>query len=136
MSEFRRIAMGDGLAAFRQHWRAHPLTRLVTTDVSTHALLARILDRYPGHDLLSPAPVAVDSIDTRSLAGIRVPVLVVNGARDTEVRRRAGTTLCTLLSSAEHALVPEAAHLPNLDAPAAYNQLLTEFARRHLPAAA
>ena len=37
---------------------------------------------------------------------------------------------------AERVLIPDAAHLPNLDAPRAYNQLMYEFALRHLPAAA
>jgi pimeloyl-ACP methyl ester carboxylesterase len=33
-------------------------------------------------------------------------------------------------------LIPNAAHLPNLDSPREYNQLMSGFARRHLPAAA
>src|SRR5687768_4226802 len=53
MDTLRQIATRDGLAAFRQHWSAHPLTQLVTPDPRTHALLARMLARYPGHDLQS-----------------------------------------------------------------------------------
>jgi 3-oxoadipate enol-lactonase len=136
MRSFRQIASRDGLAAFRQHWSAHPLTQLVTADPRTHALLARILDRYPGHDLQASGVDARESIDTRLLSQVMMPALVVNGSRDTESRRRAGLALRTALPLAEYALVPDAAHLPNLDAPGVYNQLLNEFARRHLPAAA
>jgi len=136
LSEFRELAQREGLDAFRKTWSAHPLTQLVTRDTRRHALLARILARYPGHDLLSPAAPAQECIDAAMLAQIRAPALVVNGARDTVVRREAGLELVHSLASAEHVLIPEAAHLPNLDAPHAYNQLMSGFARRHLPAAA
>lgn len=136
MGEFRKIASRDGLDAFRQDWLAHPLTRLYTPDPDTHALLARILDRYPGHDLLSLAADAREAIDIGLLNRVSTPVLVINGARDTEARRRAGLALRAALPMAEHAVIPAAAHLPNLDAPRVYNQLMIEFARRHLPAAA
>jgi len=136
MREFRQIAARDGLPAFRQHWRAHPLARLMTADPQAHALLARMIDRYPGHDLLASVPPSREAVDMRLLAQVTVPTLVVNGARDTEARRRAGLALRASLPAAEHVLVPGAAHLPNLDAPDAYNLLMTEFARRHLPAAA
>jgi pimeloyl-ACP methyl ester carboxylesterase len=136
MDTFRQIATRDGLAAFRQHWSAHPLTQLVTADPRTHALLARMLARYPGHDLQSSGGELRESIDPRLLAQVTIPTLIINGSRDTEARRRAGLALRGALPLAEHQVVPDAAHLPNLDAPRVYNQLLNEFARRHLPAAA
>jgi pimeloyl-ACP methyl ester carboxylesterase len=107
----------------------------VSRDPHAHALLARILARYPGHDLIDGAS-ARESIDAARLAQVRTPALIVNGELDTEVRRRAGLALCAALPGADHALVRHAAHLPNLDAPHAYNQIMIEFARRHLPAAA
>jgi pimeloyl-ACP methyl ester carboxylesterase len=136
IEEFRALAQRAGLVAFRSAWSAHPLTQLVTRDARKHRLLARILARYPGHDLLAPGAAARECIDAGMLARIRVPALVVNGARDTAARRAAGLELVRSLASAEHVLIPEAAHLPNLDAPQVYNQLMTGFACRHLPAAA
>lgn len=136
LDSLRRLAAREGLDAFRRAWSAHPLTRLVTDDGRAHALLARILARYPGRDLLAPEPLQLDAIDRRLLAAVRVPVLVLNGARDTGPRRRAGQMLRDALPCAEHVLIPDAAHLPNLDAPREYNQLMSGFARRHLPAAA
>jgi len=135
MGSFREIATRDGLDAFRRAWSAHPLTQLVTRDATSHALLARILARYPGRDLLEGAPVR-ESIDAQLLSQVRTPALIVNGERDTEVRRRAGLALRAALSAADHLYIPQAAHLPNLDAPQAYNRIMIEFARRHLPVAA
>ena len=136
MDALRRLAQHEGMDAFRRAWSMHPLTQLVTGDARMHALLARVLARYPGRDLLAHDAPQRDAIDRRLLADVRVPVLVVNGARDTEARRRAGIQLRDALPSAEHVLIPDAAHLPNLDAPHDYNRLMSGFARRHLPAAA
>jgi 3-oxoadipate enol-lactonase len=135
MDYFRELAARDGLDAFRRQWSAHPLTRLLTGDARMHALLARILARYPGHDL-GAADAARETLDASLLAQVHTPALIVNGARDSEARRRAGLALRAALPAAEHVFIPQAGHLPNLDAPLAYNQIMSEFARRHLPAAA
>jgi pimeloyl-ACP methyl ester carboxylesterase len=136
MALFRDLAARSGIGVFRAAWRAHPLTQLVTGDRDVRALLAAVLARYPGHDLLDPAAEAQTALDAVPLAQIRTPTLVVNGARDLDSRLRAGLDLRALLPGAEHVFVQDAAHLPNLDAPLRYNQILSEFARRHLPAAA
>lgn len=136
MTSFLQIATHDGLDAFKRQWSAHPLMQLVTDDSRAHELLARILARYPGHDLAADSPGQRETIDARLLAQVHTPSLIVNGARDTEARRRAGLALCAALPAAEYVLIPQAAHLPNLDAPHAYNQLISGFARRHLSAAA
>ena len=136
MTLFRDLAARSGIGVFRAAWRAHPFTQLVTEDPQTRALLAEILARYPGHDLLAPAAGPTPALDEAPLARMHTPALVVNGARDLDSRQRAGLTLRALLPCAEHVFVQDAAHLPNLDAPLRYNQILSEFARRHLPAAA
>lgn len=136
MSAFRATASQAGLAAFRALWSAHPLTQLMTQDADAHALLARILARYPGHDLTAPSAPPRECLDARMLAGIRVPVLIVNGARDIDSRRRAGLRLRAALTTADHKFIENARHLPNLDAPHEYNRLISDFASRHLPAAA
>ena len=136
LDSLRQLAEQQGLEAFRRAWSQHPLTQLLTGDARMHTLLARILARYPGRDLLATDAPQRETIDRKLLSGVRVPVLVVNGARDTEARRRAGAALRDALPAAEQVLVPNAAHLPNLDSPREYNQLMSGFARRHLPAAA
>jgi pimeloyl-ACP methyl ester carboxylesterase len=137
MDAFRELAARDGLEVFRRRWSEHPLTQLVTGDAPAHALLARILARYPGHDLVeAPDARTTESIDPDRLAQVRVPTLIINGVRDSEARRRAGLELREALPVAEHVFIPHAAHLPNLDAPQTYNELMSAFARRHLSAAA
>jgi 3-oxoadipate enol-lactonase len=136
MSAFRETAQRAGLPAFRSLWRVHPFTRLVTSNARTHALLAAILARYPGHDLIAPSAPQRECLAERSLAGIHVPALIVNGVQDTAGRRGAGQRLRTALHAAEHVVLDNAAHLPNLDAPCEYNQLICEFASRLVPAAA
>ena len=135
LESLRQLATRDGLEAFRRAWSMHPLTQLMTGDARMRTLLARILARYPGNDLLADS-LPREAIDRELLDAIRVPVLIVNGARDTETRRRAGAALRNALTTAEQVLIPDAAHLPNLDAPREYNQLMSGFARRHLPEAA
>jgi 3-oxoadipate enol-lactonase len=136
MSAFRETAQHAGLPAFRDLWRAHPFTRLMTSDARTHALLAAILARYPGHDLIAASAPQRECLAERRLAGIHVPALIINGAHDIASRRGAGERLHAALRKSEHMILDHAAHLPNLDAPRAYNQLISEFASRLMPAAA
>jgi pimeloyl-ACP methyl ester carboxylesterase len=110
------------------------LTRLVTGDAAMHALLASVLARYPGRDLLDDQNR--EYIDASLLTQIRIPVQILNGEFDLESRRRAGLELCARIASANHDIIAAAGHLPNLDAPLAYNTIVNEFARRHLPAVA
>jgi pimeloyl-ACP methyl ester carboxylesterase len=136
MAAFRETAQRSGLPAFRAVWKAHPFTRLTTSDAQTHALLADILARYPGHDLTGPAAPQREYLDESHLGGIHAPALIINGAFDVGGRRAAGRRLQSLLRDSGLALVDDAAHLPNLDAPGAYNDLISEFACRLMSAAA
>ncbi len=135
MAQFHATALRNGMEAFRARWSAHPLTRLVTTDADTHELLARVLARYSGADLLV-AQRYRESIDDAVLAQIRVPVHIVNGEHDLDSRLQAGAELRARLAGAGHDIIAGAGHMPNLDAPLAYNTIINEFARRHLPAVA
>jgi 3-oxoadipate enol-lactonase len=136
MSAFRETAQRAGLPAFRALWRAHPFTRLMTSDARTRALLDRILARYPGRDLVGAASPPRECLAERRLARIHVPALIINGALDVNSRREAGRRLRAALSEADHVILDDAAHLPNLDAPRVYNRLISEFASRLVPAAA
>lgn len=135
MDGLRELAARDGLDAFRRHWSAHPLTQLLSNDSGPHELLARILARYPGHDLRGQGTTR-ESIDATLLARVHTPALIVNGALDTEARHHAALALRAALPASEHVFIPLAGHMPNLDAAPAYNQIMSDFARRHLPAAA
>ena len=136
MDSLRALARSRGIGEFRRAWRAHPLMRLQTGDPAVHALLARILERYRGLDLLDTPPHSVEPFTAAELTGLRVPVLVVNGQFDTESRRQAGDRMQQALPAAERAWVRNAGHLPNLDDPRAYNAALLAFLQRRAQAAA
>lgn len=52
---YRDLAQTQGLAAFRREWGEHALARLRTADPAAHLLLARMIERYPGRDLIENA---------------------------------------------------------------------------------
>ena len=129
MARFRELAARGELDAVRAEWVKHPLMRLHTNDAAARALLREMVARYPGRDLredkASPPSSAL------VLRSLRVPALVVNGADDSAERRAAGAALARALPAARHALVAGAGHIPNLDAPGAYCELLANFIETH-----
>jgi pimeloyl-ACP methyl ester carboxylesterase len=125
LATYRELVRNEGIEAFRQHWLAHPLMRLYTTEPRAHALLREMVGRYPGRDLADEpgAPLA----SARILPQLDVPILIINGEHDTSARIDAGAELSHALPHAELALIPGAGHLSNLDNPGAYNQALDQF---------
>jgi 3-oxoadipate enol-lactonase len=134
--EYRRLVAEQGVDAFRRAWRGHPLMRIHSTSTEARELVARMLDRYPARDLLGGAEPPPPPAGIEALARFPKPVLVVNGEFDTTIRRRAGEALARALPFAERVVVPGAGHLPNLDAPLAYNEALRAFIHRQSRAAA
>ena len=127
-ASLRTLARNEGLDAFRREWSRHPLMTLETRDPALHQLLARILARYPGRDLLStseaPVPVPVSGCAPELIAQ---PGMVLNGELDIPAKLRSGAALAQALPHCERVLVPHARHLANLDNPAEYNSALLRF---------
>jgi 3-oxoadipate enol-lactonase len=136
VARFRELARTVGLEAFRAAWRDDPLMRLHSGDRAATELVARALSRYRGVELLDPAPPTATAVDTRAIAGLEMPVLIVVGERDCEARQAAAAWLRSLLPQAEWAPIAQAGHLPNLDQPRAYGDALRQFLRRGARAAA
>ena len=126
---YRELARTRGIDAVRDEWQRHPFATLTTRDPAAHRLLALMTARYPGHDLVT-WPYAVE-IAGPPVERVDVPALVLNGVDDTPRRRAMGDELARVLPRAERALVENAGHLPNLDNPAGYNQLVESFIERH-----
>ena len=126
---YRELARTRGIDAVRDEWQRHPFATLTTRDPAAHRLLALMTARYPGHDLVT-RPHAVE-IAGPPVERVDVPALVLNGVDDTPRRRAMGDELARVLPRAERALVENAGHLPNLDNPAGYNQLVESFIERH-----
>jgi len=128
LDRYRELVRTRGVDAVRLEWCAHPFAQLHSADWAAHALVSRMIARYPGSDLMSgpqPADVAL------ARAALDVPVLVLNGELDTPRRRAMGEALSRALPRAERALIAGAGHLPNLDNPAEYTRCVLPFVERH-----
>jgi pimeloyl-ACP methyl ester carboxylesterase len=66
------------------------------------------------------------------LAGLGLPVRVLNGAFDSALRLAAGEALARLIPGAERRIVPRAGHLACLDSRETYSAIVLEFLIRHL----
>jgi 3-oxoadipate enol-lactonase len=127
---FRALARRGDLDAFRREWLAHPLMRLRTRDRGMHELLAEMVARYRGADLLCSTDNEITLTAPPNLRRIRQPTLVISGADDLPGRALAAQHLVALLPAAEAAVIADAAHLPNLDNPSRYNELCRSFLLR------
>lgn len=129
MAMYRDLVQRHGIEAFRQLWTRHPFMLLQTDNARTRELLYRIIGQYPGRDLLSAEPEHPSMVCNPQ--SLRAPTLVINGECDSLGRRSAGAAMSRWLPGAQRAIVPGAGHLPNLDNPTAYNELLAGFLRVH-----
>ncbi len=136
ISAYRQLVAEQGIEAFRRDWGGHPLMRLYAADAAARGLVARMLARYPGRDLAGTAQTSPPPAGADAHASFPRPVLNVTGGLDTALRRRAGEALASALPLAERVVIPRAGHLPNLDAPHAYNDALRSFLQRQARAAA
>ena len=76
----------------------------------------------------SAAAVALGNTDTRPWLGvIRVPTLVIHGARDTVVPPAIGAALANAIPNARIVLVEAVGHASNQQAPNAYNAAIRDF---------
>jgi len=98
---------------------------LQTHDARTRALVREMVARYPGHDLRQDDSAGIARIG--DLRRLDVPVLIVNGEYDSDMRIGAGAELARALPDARLVVIPGAGHLSNLDNPAAYNKVLSEY---------
>jgi pimeloyl-ACP methyl ester carboxylesterase len=125
LQHYRELATNGDLPAVRRLIAEHPLNRLLTAEPSTRALLNDVLARYPGNDLLAPT-LSQPSI-LLDFAALRMPVLIINGDSDLHTRLEAGSALADAIVGVHQHHIRDAAHLPNLDNPLAYNALLDTF---------
>ncbi len=130
VAQFRALAQRSGVAAFRREWARLPFVQLRTRDARAHALLAAMIERYPGHELLAAA-AAAPGAPAPSLPRLSVPTLVLVGEHDSLSRAQAARFLCAQLPQAQCVTIADAGHLPNLDQPARYSDLCRAFLARH-----
>jgi len=131
LSEYRELLTRRGIDALRDELAAHPLMQLHCGDPAARSALAAMLGRYSGADLAA-APGPELDLPTDRLAGLEVPVLVLNGALDSAQRLAVGDALARLIPGAERRIVPRAGHLACLDSRETYSAIVLEFLTRHL----
>jgi pimeloyl-ACP methyl ester carboxylesterase len=90
-----------------------------------------MIDRYPGKDLAAAPVAAQPGIGPQQLESFDVATLVVTGEHDLADRIESANALARRVRRSTRATVPNAGHLPNLDNPAAYNEILREFLGRY-----
>jgi 3-oxoadipate enol-lactonase len=129
--DFRLLAQSHGVPAFRKVWMEHPLARVRTDDPHAHELLARMIARYPGRDLVDRARHPAFVTTKQMIETILTPVLVISGELDLDSRKRFADELLCRLPRSRHAAIPRAGHLCNLDNPQAYTAALRQFLDRH-----
>lgn len=131
VAHYRDLLLGQGIGDLRDELATHPLMQLRTRDPAARAMLDAMLDRYDGADLLT-APTASIDVPPGRLAQLSPPVLLLNGALDTPVRRQVSEVLTRLLPNAERQVLPSAGHLACLDARETYGAVVLEFLNRNL----
>jgi pimeloyl-ACP methyl ester carboxylesterase len=124
----------DGLERAGEHFVWGPQSRF---DEGARALIKRGLLEHPPHALSAILRNVLAKIPepdqlAAELSRLDVPVLVVVGAQDTSALAPC-ERLAALLPQAELQIVAGAGHVVNLAAPAEFNRLIDDFARR-LPA--
>jgi pimeloyl-ACP methyl ester carboxylesterase len=127
---YRRVAQRDGMSAFRREWAMHPLSRLETRDQRAQEIRTRMVERYPGRDLLGPE-ATLGSAAGFAMPKVTQPTLLLNGEHDLEGRRRFARQLAAEFPLAVQVDIAEAGHLCNLDNPRAYNEELRRFLDNH-----
>jgi len=90
-----------------------------------------IIRAQPAEALAADSLGMADRPDsTPDLAGITVPVLVITSSGDTLIPPDATREMAGRISNAKFDVIPDAGHLSNLEAPAEFNRLLSEFMRQ------
>ncbi len=126
-----KVARTEGIAAAKAHWIKHPglFGPLQAQPVALAALNAMIAD-YSGWHWVNrdprqlPTPPAL----TR-LPEITVPTLIITGERDSADFLAQAALLQTEIPTAQRRTIADAGHLPNLETPAEFNQILFDFLR-------
>jgi pimeloyl-ACP methyl ester carboxylesterase len=82
-----------------------------------------MLDMQPPPNPLTP-PAA------QRVAEIQVPALVIAGALDHPEILRAADVMVSAINGAQKVVIPDSAHLPNMEKPAAFNRAVLDFLSR------
>lgn len=123
-SELQNRLWVDG--PFRQLKQVNPLVRQRAAEMNRIALANGAwgkADVLPANPLTPPA--------AQRLTEIRIPTLIIAGGLDHPEILRAAEVMAAAIPNAEKAIIPDCAHLPNMEQPAEFNRVVLDFLRRH-----
>jgi pimeloyl-ACP methyl ester carboxylesterase len=122
-SELQNRLWIDG--PFRQPEQVDPLVRQRAAEMNRIALANGTwgkADMQPANPLTPPA--------VQRLNEIRVPTLIIAGGLDHPEVLRAAEVMATSIPHAAKVIIPNGAHLPNMEQPVAFNRAVLDFLRR------
>ena len=126
--EFKKVIQEKGIVAFRKAWINHPLLEIPPEKSAALDRLRTIIESYPGTDLLNPAPPPVGRTpDVMRLKEIKVPTLVLIGAREVPYLRIVADALTYAIPGAKKVVIPNGGHLINMIEPESYNHVVMNF---------
>jgi 3-oxoadipate enol-lactonase len=126
-----RRAKEAGVLAGRAAWLAHPLFEGVLASPAA-ADFRRIVGDYSGWHFVNTNPERrFDPPATARLSEVRAPTLVVVGEDDLPDFRRIADMLHQGVPGAELVVLPGVGHMASMEAPEAFNDLVTTFLVAH-----
>ncbi len=127
-------AREQGLDAARDSWLNHPLFATCAEQPDVAERMKRMVGDYSGWHWVNDEPaVELDPPVTARLQQITAPTLVVVGERDLIDFHVIGQRLAHEIRGAELAVIPNAGHMANMEAPETFNQILVDFLLRQTP---
>lgn len=121
-SELQMRIWVDG--PFRQPGQVDPLVRRRAAEMSRSALA-----QGTWRLALAPPPDPLDPPAVQRLDRIKAPALIIAGELDNPEILRAAGVMANAIPGAQKVVIPGAAHLPNMEKPAEFNQVVQDFLR-------
>jgi 3-oxoadipate enol-lactonase len=126
------IAAGKtgNVAEAKRIWLAHSMFDPAREQPKVAAQLKQIVDDYSGWHFVQgigarEQPVQPPAV--QRLAEIKVPTLVVVGARDLPDLHTIADRIAKDVAGARKVVIPKAGHMANMEAPAEFNRVVLEF---------
>jgi pimeloyl-ACP methyl ester carboxylesterase len=121
-----RAASEQGLEQAAALWKTHPMVHVAYADPRTRPLLERMIDDNRRVFRMQFWPDDDKSAVDR-LADVRTPTLLVVGDRDIAIVRAAADYAAQRIPGARLVVLPGTDHLPQMEAPDAFNRLVVAF---------
>lgn len=103
-------------------------------DPAGRALAIAIMAAAPVDTYRAAVRCLVAFDERANLAGIRIPVLCLSGEHDRNAPAQMMERMASKIPGARYVCLPRMGHLPNLEAPAAFDAAVLDFLRHALPA--